>query len=60
MYLAWKEYFDSHEIENVLKNSFRKEKTALETKGKIKEKKVCFLRKAKLCECRSMFLCLDI
>lgn len=39
MYLAWKEYFDSNEIENVLKNSFSKERTALEVKGKIKEKR---------------------
>lgn len=42
MYLAWKEYFDSHEIENVLKNSFTKERTALETKGKIKEKRCVY------------------
>lgn len=39
MYLAWKEYFDSHEIGNVLKNSFSKEKTAIEMKGKIKDKR---------------------
>ena len=44
MYLAWKEQFDSHEIENALKNSVssRTERTSLGTKGKIKEERCVF------------------
>lgn len=44
MYLAWKGEFDSHEIENALKNSVSssKERTTLGTKGKIKEERCVF------------------
>lgn len=44
MYLAWKGEFDSHEIENALKNSVSssKERTTLGTKGKIKQERCVF------------------